>query len=101
MVTATVTTNADNEFYIRLHAANGGNSAESQISVSGFDPAKADTTVAIALAGVDDPGYVTIPPGTTYTEAAALINAAGGNPGVLRVTAGLGKRLVFRIGVLC
>jgi flagellar hook-associated protein 2 len=82
LVTATVTTNADGDYYIRLHAASGGNSAESQISVAGFDYVMADTTVAIALAGIDDPGYVTIPPGTTYTEAAALINAAESNPGV-------------------
>ncbi|MFH1155860.1 MAG: flagellar filament capping protein FliD [Pseudomonadota bacterium] len=82
LVTATVSTNDSGNYYIRLHAANGGNSAESQISVSGFDYVKADTTIAIALAGVDDPGYVSLAPGTTYTEAANLINSATGNPGV-------------------
>ena len=74
--------NNDGEYYIRLAAALGGDSADSQISVAGFDYVKADTTISIAIASLEDPMYLDIAPGTTYEQIAASINNATDNPGV-------------------
>ena len=74
--------NNDGEYYIRLAAALGGDSADSQISVAGFDYVKADTTISIAIASLEDPMYLDIAPGTTYEQIAANINNATDNPGV-------------------
>jgi flagellar hook-associated protein 2 len=70
------------EYYIRLSSVAGGDDAGEQISVSGFDYAKADTTISIARADSKDPMYLSIAPGTTYAGMADLINGAGNNPGV-------------------
>jgi flagellar hook-associated protein 2 len=83
LVTASVEKNSSSQYYIRLKATNGGNRADSQISVQGFDYIKNDTTIAIAK--VNDTGgaaYMSIPPGATYEEAAGIINNASNNPGV-------------------
>ncbi len=74
--------NNNGKYYLRIAAASGGNSAESQVSVQGFDYAIADTTVAINQGGSDSPMYVSIAPGTTYEEIATLINSNSDNPGV-------------------
>jgi flagellar hook-associated protein 2 len=81
LVTATVENNGG-EYYIRLSAASGGNSVDSQISIQGFDYVLADTTVSIGVARTEDPMYLSIAPGTTYQEMADRINAASDNPGV-------------------
>jgi len=81
LVTASVEKNGE-QYYLRLSSASGGNSADTQIDISGFDYAKADTTIAIKRADGEDSMYLSIAPGTTYQETADLINAAGGNPGV-------------------
>ena len=85
LINASVEEN-DGEYYIRLSAVAGGDDAGEQISLSGFDYAKADTIISIAMADSEDPLYLSIAPGTTYSETAALINSAAGNPGV---TAGI------------
>ncbi|MDA3788852.1 MAG: flagellar filament capping protein FliD [Desulfobacula sp.] len=81
LVTASVEEN-DGQYYLRLSAASGGNSADSQISISGFDYVKADTTFSISSADSEDPMYLSIEPGTTYQQTADLINSAPGNSGV-------------------
>jgi len=80
LVTASFTLGDNGDYYIRLSAASGGNSADSEISVAGFDWVAADTTVAIAQA--DDTMYLSVPPGSTYEETANLINGSENNPGV-------------------
>ncbi|MCP4414394.1 MAG: flagellar cap protein, partial [Gammaproteobacteria bacterium] len=47
MVTAGFALDDNDEYYIRLSATSGGNSVDSEISVSGFDWVAADTTVGI------------------------------------------------------
>lgn len=81
LATASVQNN-NGKYYIRIASASGGNSAESQVSVQGFDYAIADTAVAINQGGSDSPMYVSIAPGTTYEEIATLINSNSDNPGV-------------------
>lgn len=81
LVTASVETNSDGYSYIRIAAASGGNTADSQVSVSGLDYIQADVTISLALSS-DDPIYVSVPPGTTYAEIADLINNASDNPGI-------------------
>ena len=82
LVTATVERNTDTNYYIRLSAANGGDRADSQISVTGFDYVKADATIAIGKASdTTQASYITIAPGTTYQEAADIINSSSGNHG--------------------
>ena len=85
LINASVEEN-NGEYYIRLSAVAGGDAAGEQISVSGFDYVKADTTISIARADSEAPLYLSIAPGTTYSETVALINSAAGNPGV---TAGI------------
>ena len=48
LVTASFTRGDNGDYYIRLSATSGGNSADSEINVAGFDWVAADTTVAIA-----------------------------------------------------
>ncbi len=74
--------NNDGEYYIRMAAYSGGDSADSQVSVAGFDYVMADTTISIATADVDDPMYLSITPGTTYEQITNSINNASDNPGV-------------------
>lgn len=81
LVAASIIENSG-DYYIRISAANGGNSADSQISVSGFDYLKSDTTISIAQADSEDIMYLSLAPGTTFSEVAAAINDASGNPGV-------------------
>lgn len=80
LVTASFTRGDNGDYYIRLSATSGGNSAGSEINVAGFDWVAADTTVAIAQG--DDTMYLSVPPGTTYEETANLINGSEDNPGV-------------------
>ncbi len=80
LVTASFTLGDNGDYYIRLSAASGGNTADSEISVAGFDWVAADTTVTIAQG--DDTMYLSVPPGTTYEETANLINGSQDNPGV-------------------
>jgi len=83
-VTASVETNADNQYYIRLKATNGGNSADSQITVEGFDYVKSDTTIALGKSNdTEESAFISIAPGTTYTEIADIINNSSDNPGVI------------------
>lgn len=83
-VTASVETNSDNQYYIRLKATNGGNSADSQITVDGFDYVKSDTTIAIGKASdTENAAYISIAPGTTYAEIADIINNSSDNPDVI------------------
>ena len=49
LVTASIASNDNGEYYIRLSATSGENTEDSQISVSGFDWVAADTTVGIRL----------------------------------------------------
>ena len=80
LVTASFTLGGDGDYYIRLAATSGGNSADSEINVSGFDWVAADTTLAI---GQDDTTmYLSSSPGTTYEQMVTLINDAEDNPGV-------------------
>lgn len=80
LVTASFTLGDNGDYYIRLAATSGGNTVDSEISVSGFDWVAADTTVAI---GQDtNTMYLSVPPGTTYQEMTDLVNGAEGNPGV-------------------
>lgn len=80
LVTASFTLGDDGSYYIRLAATSGGNTADSEINVSGFDWVAADSTVAISQG--DDTMYLSVPPGTTYTQMTNLINDAEDNPGV-------------------
>ncbi|MCA1795179.1 MAG: flagellar filament capping protein FliD [Desulfobacteraceae bacterium] len=81
LVTASLGEN-DGQYYIRIASSSVGDSADTQVGVSGFDYAMADTTVSIATAGSTDPMYLSIAPGTTYDQMAAGINNAADNPGV-------------------
>ncbi len=81
LVIASVQKNGD-QYYLRLSAADGGNSADSQISISGFDYIKTDSIISISRADDEEPMFLSIPPGTTYEETAELINSASDNPGV-------------------
>ncbi|WP_300456279.1 flagellar filament capping protein FliD [Desulfobacula sp.] len=84
LVTASVEKNSDGLYYIRLKATNGGNTADSQISISGFEYVKSDATIAIAKASdTTQSAYISIAPGTTYQAAADAINGASDNPGVM------------------
>ena len=80
LVTASTVRGKDGDYYIRLSATSGGNTIDSEITVSGFDWVAADTTVSIAQG--DATMYLTMAPGTTYQEMANLINGAPNNPGV-------------------
>ena len=80
LVTASFVLGDNDDYYIRLSATSGGNSADSEISVSGFDWIAADTTVAISQG--EATMVVSAAPGTSYEEMAALINDAEDNPGV-------------------
>jgi flagellar hook-associated protein 2 len=82
MVMASLGTTGDGDYYIRLASAQGGDSADTQVSVEGADFAIADVTVSIATAESEDPMYLSVAPGTTYEQMAANINAASDNPGV-------------------
>lgn len=81
LVTASVENN-NGQYYIRLAAASGEDSAESQVSVDGFDYIKADTTVSMGVSGSENPMFLSIAPGTTYEQLGDNINAATDNPGV-------------------
>ena len=80
LVTASFTRGDNGDYYIRLSAASGGNSADSEINVAGFDWVAADTTVAITQD--EDTMYLSVAPGTTYEQTANLINGSDDNPGV-------------------
>ncbi|WP_022664678.1 flagellar filament capping protein FliD [Desulfospira joergensenii] len=69
-------------YYIRLASASGGDSLDSQISVTGADFAIADTTVAMGLAGSDSLMFLSVAPGTTYEQFATAVNNAEDNPGI-------------------
>jgi flagellar hook-associated protein 2 len=80
LITASFTLGDDGDYYMRLAATSGGNSADSEINLSGFDWVAADTTIAI---GQDDTTlYLSSSPGTTYEQMVTLINDADNNPGV-------------------
>ncbi len=72
----------NDEFYIRIAAFSDPDSADSQVSVAGFDYVMADTTISIATAGSDDPMYIAVAPGSTYRQVTDNINNAEDNPGV-------------------
>lgn len=80
LVTASFTRGNNGGYYISLSATSGGDSADSEINVAGFDWVAADTTVAIAQG--DDTMYLSVPPGTTYEETVNLINGSEDNPGL-------------------
>ena len=82
LVTASVLESDDGEYYIRLSSIQGGDSVDEQVSMTGYDYIKADTTISIARADNEDPMYLSLAPGTTYAETAEAINDAAGNPGV-------------------
>ena len=79
MVTASVEEADDGSYYIRLAATSGGNTQDSEISVSDFSWVAADTTVGISVG--DSQMYLSVPPGTTYQSMANRINASEDNPG--------------------
>jgi len=80
LVTASYGLDENDEYYVRLSATSGGNSIDSEITVSGFDWVAADTMVNIAQDSSNM--YLSVPPGTTYTGLASLINDSDDNPGV-------------------
>jgi len=82
LVNASVEKNDDDEYYIRLSAVAGGDSVDEQVSLAGFDYMQADTTFSISRADDEDPMYVSLAPGATYSDTVAAINAGTGNPGV-------------------
>ena len=82
LVKASVEKNDNNEYYIRLSAVAGGDSVDEQVSLAGFDYIKPDTTFSISRADNEDPMYVSLAPGATYSDTVAAINAGTGNPGV-------------------
>jgi flagellar hook-associated protein 2 len=82
LVTASVLKSDDGEYYIRLASAQGGDSVDEQVSLTGFDYIKTDTTISIARADNEDPMYLSLAPGTTYAETVQAINGAADNPGV-------------------
>ncbi|RLC14642.1 MAG: hypothetical protein DRH93_20545 [Deltaproteobacteria bacterium] len=80
LVNATLGLNSDEEYYIRLSAVSGGNSADSEISVAGFTYVQADTMISITQ---DDTSmYLSVRPGASFQEVTDLINTAADNPGV-------------------
>ncbi len=79
-VNASLGLNSDEEYYIRLSAVSGGNSADSEISVAGFTYVQADTMISITQ---DDTSmYLSVRPGASFQEVTDLINTAADNPGV-------------------
>lgn len=82
LVTASVVENDDGEYYIRLSSIQGGDSVDEQVSLTGYDHIRADTTISIARADNEEPMYLSLAPGTTYAETAEAINDAADNPGV-------------------
>lgn len=80
LVKASLGLNNDEEYYIRLSAVSGGNSADAEISVAGFDYVQPDTTLSITQN--DTSMYLSVRPGTTYQGAVDLVNNATDNPGV-------------------
>ncbi|MCP4118200.1 MAG: flagellar filament capping protein FliD [Desulfobacteraceae bacterium] len=82
LVTASVVKNSDDEYYIRLSDKSGGTSADSQITVAGFDYVKADKLISIAQSDTTTPMYLSLAPGATYEQAVNQINSASDNPGV-------------------
>jgi flagellar hook-associated protein 2 len=82
LVSALINKDENGNHYIRMSAANGGNTADSQVSVSGFDYVKADITMALGLGDGSEPAYVSLAPGTTYEQTTDLINTAASNPGI-------------------
>jgi flagellar hook-associated protein 2 len=80
LVTANFKLGDDGSYYVSLAATSGGNTADSQINVSGFNWVAADKTTAITQG--DDTMYLSVPPGTTYEGLTTLINESEDNPGV-------------------
>ncbi len=80
LVTASFKLGDDGSYFVRLAATSGGNTADSQVSVSGFSGVAADRTTAITQG--DDTMYLSVPPGTTYEGMTTLINESEDNPGV-------------------
>jgi len=81
LVSASLAEN-NGQYYIRLSSAGDGNSVDEQVSLTGVDFIKADTTFSIARADSDTPLYVSLAPGATYEQTVDAINSAAGNPGV-------------------
>ena len=81
LVKASLGTN-NGQYYIRLSAVAGGDSVDEQISLTGVDYIKTDTTFSIARADSEDPIYVSLAPDATYAQTVDAINNAPGNPGV-------------------
>jgi flagellar hook-associated protein 2 len=69
------------QYYIRLSSAEGGDSVNEQVDISGFDYVKSDTTFSIARADNEDPMYISLAPGANYSETVSLINNSADNPG--------------------
>ncbi|HBT87870.1 flagellar filament capping protein FliD [Desulfobacter sp.] len=82
LVQASLEKNDDDEYYIRLSAVAGGDSVDEQVSLTGFDYIQADTTFSISRADNEDPMYVSLAPGATYSDVVTAINEGTGNPGV-------------------
>jgi flagellar hook-associated protein 2 len=80
LVKASFVLGDNDDYFIRLSAVSGGDSADSEITVAGFDWIAADTTIAIAQD--DSTMYLSVAPGTTYEGTANLINDSKNNPGV-------------------
>jgi len=80
LVTASYAKAEDGSYYIRLAATSGGNTAGSEINVSGFNWVAADTTVAIGQGSSSM--YLSVAAGTTYAQMTTLINDSANNPGV-------------------
>jgi len=69
------------QYYIRLSAVAGGDSVDEQVSLTGVDHIKTDTTFSIALADSEDPMFVSLAPGATYAQTVDAINNASDHPG--------------------
>ncbi|MFO7752541.1 MAG: flagellar filament capping protein FliD [Desulfobacteraceae bacterium] len=80
LVNASIEQNENNEYYIRLSAASDGNSADSEITVSGYDYVAPDTTVSLAQG--DKTMYLNVKAGSTYEDVETLINESSDNPGI-------------------
>ena len=80
LVNASLATNEDDEYFIRLSAVSGGNTADSEITLAGFDYVAADTTVGITQGS--STMYLSVAAGTTYQQFTDLVNNADNNPGV-------------------
>ncbi|MBA3011064.1 MAG: flagellar filament capping protein FliD [Proteobacteria bacterium] len=80
LVTASYAKADDGSYYIRLAATSGGNTAGSEINVSGFNWVAADTTVAIGQGS--NAMHLSVAAGTTYAQMTTLINDSANNPGV-------------------